>query len=193
MRVAPTAAEVAADANDQPLFRRLGDALTFAYTIDLYPAAPKSELAKLLRGSVRVVSDMGSLDWHAQAALIRVHVRTHLPEVERLVIEGYYRRGWGSTKAVGDLARIVTPELSEDVEQPQAFVRVLVWRFLTFGSARCPSVHRIAAQFDRNPKTVAKWYGRVRATLGAHASKAEGRLFDDFVRGGLIEDPNRPD
>jgi hypothetical protein len=178
---------VASTIQSQPLFRSLDKALRFAYTIEAYPAYPKSELARLLRGSVRSVEDMNVLDWHAQASLIRVHVQTHLRGAERAFIECWYGTREEYKEGIHGIVSYVIPRVIGTGMVKRRLILELARRYFLSGSARRPTYREIAERVGVPIKAIEKYGQRVQAAIISLGRLAEAELEGAFRAGGLIE------
>jgi hypothetical protein len=167
---------------DEPLFRSVRQALSFAYAITEFSIMPVARYG-VPEGSTQSSAAYGMTahDWHAQGALIRRMVEQRLTGAHLHFTLAEYGHGQLKQLAIKEIAR----HIGASIRKP-GLGRELVYRH--FGAQdRRLSQQQLAKQFDLSQSTISRLDIEIRDQVVRLSNETEAMLHQKFVVTGLCE------
>lgn len=167
--------------NDEPLFRSVRQALSFAYAITEFPIISCAQYGAP-SGSTKTASyGMTAHDWHAQGALIRRMVEERLEGAHLHFTLAEYGHGPLKQLAIKEIARHIGA-----LVRKAGLGRELVFRHFAALDKRLTQ-QQLATTYGLSQQTVSRLDAEVLAEVIRLSIETELQLHNKFVVTGLCE------
>lgn len=167
--------------NDEPLFRSVRQALSFAYAIAEFPIISCAQYGAPSGSTKSANHGMTAHDWHAQGALIRRMVEKRLEGAHLHFTLAEYGHGPLKQLAIKEIAH----HIGAIVRKP-GLGRELVFRHFAALDRRM-SQQQIATTYGLSQQTISRLDNEVRLEVIRLSAETDIALYNKFVVTGLCE------